>query len=151
MLDTEELYNYDNEENQGHSHREYNTNGASNYSVGGHLLSKPKFFPFVTEILNHPMPRLKMPSCKYAVTSYTDEHVSAYEGHMFLYTQVDTIWCNVVPSTLTGIHQTWFKSLKPGIIYGFSQLSSTFSTHFVSNRRRECTIEELLSIKQGET
>ncbi|XP_010693798.1 uncharacterized protein LOC104906704 [Beta vulgaris subsp. vulgaris] len=43
----------------------------------------------------------------------------------------------------------WFKSLKPGSISSFSQLSSTFRTHFVSNRRRERTTGELLSVKQG--
>ncbi|XP_057248853.1 uncharacterized protein LOC130590437 [Beta vulgaris subsp. vulgaris] len=68
---------------------------------------------------------------------------------MFLYTDVDAIWCKVFPSTLTGIAQTWFKSLKPGSISSFSQLSSTFSTHFVSNRRRERTTGEMLSVKQG--
>ncbi|XP_057250777.1 uncharacterized protein LOC104886396 [Beta vulgaris subsp. vulgaris] len=61
----------------------------------------------------------------------------------------NAIWCKVFPSTLTGIAQTWFKSLKPGSISSFSQLSSTFSTHFVSNRRRERTTGELLSVKQG--
>lgn len=70
---------------------------------------------------------------------------------MFLYTQVDTIWCKVFPSTLSGVAQTWFKSLKLGIMSGFSQLSFTFSTHFVSNRCCERTTGELLSIKQGET
>ncbi|XP_057251837.1 uncharacterized protein LOC130591894 [Beta vulgaris subsp. vulgaris] len=47
------------------------------------------------------------------------------------------------------IAQTWFKSLKPGSISSFSQLSSTFSTHFVSNRRRKRTTGELLFVKQG--
>lgn len=47
LLDTEKLYNSADEENQGHSHREYNTNGASNYSVGGHILIKPKLSPFL--------------------------------------------------------------------------------------------------------
>ncbi|XP_057252269.1 uncharacterized protein LOC130592118 [Beta vulgaris subsp. vulgaris] len=95
------------------------------------------------------MTRIKMPTSKYDGTSDPDDHVAAYEGHMFLYTDVDAIWCKVFPSTLTGIAQTWFKSLKPGSISSFSQLSSTFSTHFVSNRRRERTTGELLSVKQG--
>ncbi|XP_057248573.1 uncharacterized protein LOC130590369 [Beta vulgaris subsp. vulgaris] len=95
------------------------------------------------------MTRIKMPTSKYDGTSDPDDHVAAYEGHMFLYTDVDAIWCKVFPSTLTGIAQTWFKSLKPGSISSFSQLSSTFSTHFVSNRRHERTTGELLSVKQG--
>ncbi|XP_010667067.3 uncharacterized protein LOC104884166 [Beta vulgaris subsp. vulgaris] len=149
ILETEEVY-YSEEETQGHSRREYSTVGASNYSAGGHLLIKPKLSPFTPEILNHPMTRIKMPSSKYDGTSDPDDHVAAYEGHMFLYTQVDAIWCKVFPSTLTGIAQTWFKSLKPGSVSSFSLLSSMFSTHFVSNRRRERTTGELLSVKQGE-
>ena len=114
------------------------------------MLIKPKLSPFIPELLNHPMPRIKMPSSKYAGTSDPDDHVAAYEGHMFFYTQVDAISCKVFPSTLTGISQTWFKSLKPGCISSFSQLSSTVSTHFVSNRRRERTTGELLFVNQGE-
>ncbi|XP_057249103.1 uncharacterized protein LOC130590633 [Beta vulgaris subsp. vulgaris] len=148
ILDTEELY-YSEEEAQGGSRREYSASGASNYSMGGHLLIKPKLSPFTMDILNHPMTRIKMPTSKYDGTSDPDDHVAAYEGHMFLYTDVDAIWCKVFPSTLTGIAQTWFKSLKPGSISSFSQLSSTFSTHFISNRRRERTTGELLSVKQG--
>ncbi|XP_048493253.1 uncharacterized protein LOC104883311 [Beta vulgaris subsp. vulgaris] len=148
ILETEELYHSE-EETQGYSRREYSTTGASTYSAGGHLLIKPKLSPFTPEILNHPMTRIKMPSSKYDGTCYLDDYVAAYEGHMFLYTQVDAIWCKVFPSTLTGIAQTWFKSLKPGSISSFSQLSSTFSTHSVSNRHRERTTRELLSVKQG--
>ncbi|XP_010686878.1 uncharacterized protein LOC104901032 [Beta vulgaris subsp. vulgaris] len=92
-----------------------------------------------------------MSSCKYDGTSDPDDHVTTYGGKMLLYTQVDSIWCKVFPSTLTGITQTWFKSLRPGIISSFSQSSSTFNTHFVSNRRRERNTSEILSIKQGET
>ncbi|XP_048489887.1 uncharacterized protein LOC125491858 [Beta vulgaris subsp. vulgaris] len=91
-----------------------------------------------------------MSSSKYDGISDPDDHVAAYEGHMFLYMQVDGIWCKVFPSTLIGIAQTWFKSLKPCSISSFSQLSPTFSTHFVSNRRRERTIGDFLSVKQGE-
>ncbi|XP_010667003.1 uncharacterized protein LOC104884108 [Beta vulgaris subsp. vulgaris] len=149
ILETKELYHSE-EEAQGYSRREYSTTGASNYSAGGHLLIKPKLSPFTSEILNHSMTRIKMLTSKYDGTSDPDDHVAAYEGHMFLYTQVDAIWCKVFLSTLTGMAQTWFKSLKPDSISSFSQLSSTFSTHFVSNRRRERTTGELLSIKQGE-
>ena len=112
----------------------------------GHLLIKPNLSPFVPEILNHLMPRIK-----YDGSSDPDDHVATYEGHMYLYTHVDAIWCKVFPSTLIGIAHTWFRSLKPGIISSFSQLSSTFGTHFVSNRHREHITGELLSIKQGET
>lgn len=46
------------------------------------------------------MTRIKMPSCKYDASSDSDDHIATYEGHMFLYTQVEAIWCKVFPSTL---------------------------------------------------
>lgn len=64
-------------------------------------------------------------------SSVLDDHVEAYEGHiahMYLYIQVDAIWCKVFQSTLTGITQTWFKSTKSSSISIFPQLSSMFST-----------------------
>lgn len=88
-----------------------------------------------------------MSSCKYDGNYDPDANVAAYEGHMYLYTQVDAICSKVFPSTLTVIAHTWFKSLKLGIISSFSLLSSTFGTHFVSNRRHERTSGELLSLK----
>lgn len=99
ILETEELNNSE-DESQSRPHQEYNTNGASYYSAGRHLLIKPRLSPFILEILNHPMTRIKMPSCKYDASSDSDDHIATYEGHMFLYTQVEAIWCKVFPSTL---------------------------------------------------
>lgn len=74
------------EGDQGHSRRTYSINGASNYSTGGRLLIRPKFSPLALEILNHPVLRIKMSSCKYDGSSDPDNHVAAYEGHMYVYT-----------------------------------------------------------------
>lgn len=63
-LETEKENHSEKEGDQGHSRRKTNTHGASNYSIGEHLLIKPKLSPFVLEILNHPMPRIKMLSCE---------------------------------------------------------------------------------------
>ncbi|XP_010677758.1 uncharacterized protein LOC104893360 [Beta vulgaris subsp. vulgaris] len=78
-------------------------------------------------------------------------HISAYEGNMLLYTDTDSVWCKVFPSTLTGLGQTWFKSTPPATVFYFCQLTSMFVTQFVSNKRREKTTGELMSVKQGET
>lgn len=83
ILETEELNNSE-DESQSRPHHEYNTNGASNYSAGRHLLIKPRLSPFIPEILNHPMTKIKMPSCKYDASSDSDDHIATYEGHMFL-------------------------------------------------------------------
>lgn len=49
------------------------------------------------------MEKMKMPACKFDGTTDTDDHVAAYEGHMLLYTNNDSVWCKVFPSTLSGI------------------------------------------------
>ncbi|XP_010677838.1 uncharacterized protein LOC104893428 [Beta vulgaris subsp. vulgaris] len=107
--------------------------------------------PFSTAILQEPMEKLKMPTCKYDGKTDPEDHISAYEGHMLLYTDTDSVWCKVFPSTLVGLGQTWFKSIPPATVFDFRQLTSMFVTHFVSNKRREETTGELMSIKQGET
>ncbi|XP_010670084.2 uncharacterized protein LOC104887185 [Beta vulgaris subsp. vulgaris] len=106
--------------------------------------------PFSTAILQEPMEKLKMPTCKYDGKTDPEDHISAYEGHMLLYTDTDSVWCKVFPSTLVGLGQTWFKSIPPATVFDFRQLTSMFVTHFVSNKRREKTTGKLMSIKQGE-
>ncbi|XP_010696377.1 uncharacterized protein LOC104908904 [Beta vulgaris subsp. vulgaris] len=70
---------------------------------------------------------------------------------MLLYTDTDSLWCKVFPSMLTGLGQTWFKSITQASVFDFRQLTSTFVTHFVSNKCREKTTGELMSIKQGDS
>ena len=50
-----------------------------------------------------PMPRIKISSCKYDGISDPDDHIVAYEGHMYVNTQVNAIWYKVFSSTLIGI------------------------------------------------
>ncbi|XP_010685037.1 uncharacterized protein LOC104899527 [Beta vulgaris subsp. vulgaris] len=105
--------------------------------------------PFSTAILQEPMEKIKMSTCKYDGKTDPEDHISAYEGHMLLYTNTDSVWCKVFPSTLVGLGQTWFKSI-PATVFDFRQLTSMFVTHFVSKERREKTTGELMSIKQGD-
>ncbi|XP_010682466.2 uncharacterized protein LOC104897304 [Beta vulgaris subsp. vulgaris] len=92
-----------------------------------------------------------MPTRKYDGKTDLEDHISAYEGHMLLYNDIDSVWCKVLPSTLFGIGQTWFKSIPPATVFDFRQLTSMFVTHFVSNKRREKTIGKLMPIKQGDS
>ncbi|XP_010695914.2 uncharacterized protein LOC104908496 [Beta vulgaris subsp. vulgaris] len=87
-----------------------------------------------------------MRTCKYDGKTDLEDHISAYEGHTLLYTNTESVWCKVLPSTLIGLGQTWFKSIPPAIVFDFCQLTSMFVTHFVSNKRREKTTGELMSI-----
>ncbi|KMT08027.1 hypothetical protein BVRB_6g144340 [Beta vulgaris subsp. vulgaris] len=107
--------------------------------------------PFSTAILQEPMEKIKMPTCKYDGRTDPEDHILVYEGHMLLYTDTDSVWCKVFPSTLTGLGQTWFKSIPRATVFDFHQLTSMFVTHFVSNKQREKTTDELMSVKQGET
>ncbi|XP_010667479.1 uncharacterized protein LOC104884512 [Beta vulgaris subsp. vulgaris] len=77
-----------------------------------------------------------MPTCKYDGKTDPEDHISAYEGHMLLYADTDSVWCKVFPSTLVGLGQTWFKSIPPATIFDFRQFTSMFVTHFVSNKRK---------------
>ncbi|XP_021866285.2 uncharacterized protein [Spinacia oleracea] len=92
---------------------------------------------------------MKLPShIKYDGSTDPDDHIAAYEGHMYLYTASSAVWCKCFPATLSGLAQTWFKNLKAGSIRNFRQLSKQFYEHFVSNKRREKTSAELWSVKQ---
>ena len=62
--------------------------------------------PFSTAILQEPMEKIKMSTCKYDNKTYPEDHISTYEGHMLLYNDADSVWCKVLPSTLTALGQT---------------------------------------------
>ncbi|XP_056698769.1 uncharacterized protein [Spinacia oleracea] len=109
----------------------------------------PKGSPFTPGILEEPLPRMKLPRhIKYDGSTDPDDHITAYEGHMYLYTASSAVWCKCFPATLSGLAQTWFKNMRAGSIRNFRQLSKQFCEHFVSNKRREKTSAELWSVKQ---
>ncbi|XP_056685467.1 uncharacterized protein [Spinacia oleracea] len=53
------------------------------------------------------MEKIKIPTCKYAGKTDPVNHLSSFGGHMMLYTNTDSMWCKVFPSTLEGIGQSW--------------------------------------------
>lgn len=74
---------------------------------------------------------------------------SDYVGHMILYTDTDSMWCKVFPSTLDGIAKSWFKTIPKESITSFRQLATIFTTQYVANIVRERTTGELMSVVQG--
>lgn len=60
----------------------------------------PDDSPFCKEILEEPIEKIKMPSCKYNGTTTPKNHLSAFESHMVLYTRTDSVWCKAFPLTL---------------------------------------------------
>ncbi|XP_048490005.1 uncharacterized protein LOC104899480 [Beta vulgaris subsp. vulgaris] len=92
-----------------------------------------------------------MPTCNNNGKTILEDYISTYEGRVLLYTNTYSVWCKILPSTLSGLAKTWFRSIPPGPVFDFRELTSMFVTHFVNNKRREKTAGELMSIKQGET
>ncbi|XP_021860692.1 uncharacterized protein [Spinacia oleracea] len=68
---------------------------------------------------------------------------------MMLYTNTDSMWCKVFPSTLEGIAQSWFDKIPKGTITSFRQLAILFRTQYVANIARERMTGELMSVVQG--
>ncbi|XP_056691831.1 uncharacterized protein [Spinacia oleracea] len=110
---------------------------------------KPDNSPFCDEILSEKMEKIKMPTCKYSGKSDPTNHLSAFGGHMMLYTNTDSMWCKVFPSTLEGIAQSWFGKIPKGTITSFRQLAILFRTQYVANIARERMTGELMSVIQG--
>ena len=92
--------------------------------------------PFISTMLKEPMEHFKIQVCRYDGTTDPEDHRSAYEGHMMLYTSTNSVWCKVFQSTLTGIAQSWFKSIPKSTVTSWADLAKKFMTHFVSNIRR---------------
>nr|XP_021842398.1 uncharacterized protein LOC110782540 [Spinacia oleracea] len=95
------------------------------------------------------MEKIKIPTCKYYGKTDPTVHLSAFGGHMMLYTNTDSMWCKVFPSTLDGMAQSWFNKIPKGSVTSFRQLAILFRTHYVANIVRERMMGELMSFVQG--
>ncbi|XP_056695333.1 uncharacterized protein [Spinacia oleracea] len=110
---------------------------------------KPGNSPFCDEILSERMKKIKIPTCKFSGKTYPVNHLSAFRRHIMLYTNTDSMWCKVFPSTLEGIAQSWFDKIPKGAITSFRQLAILFRTQYVANIARERMTGELMSVVQG--
>ncbi|XP_056694872.1 uncharacterized protein [Spinacia oleracea] len=131
---------------QAPSQRHHSGSGMPNPT---RAIVKPDNSPFCDEILSEKMEKIKMPTCKYSGKSDPTNHLSAFGGHMMLYTNTDSMWCKVFPSTLEGIAQSWFGKIPKGTITSFRQLAILFRTQYVANIAKERMTGELMSVIQG--
>ncbi|XP_056698470.1 uncharacterized protein [Spinacia oleracea] len=131
---------------QAPSQRHHSGSGMPNPT---RAIVKPDNSPFCDEILSEKMEKIKMPTCKYSGKSDPTNHLSAFGGHMMLYTNTDSMWCKVFPSTLEGMAQSWFGKIPKGTITSFRQLAILFRTQYVANIARERMTGELMSVIQG--
>ena len=68
----------------------------------------------------YPTP-LNLPTLKtYNGTTDPDSHINTYEWTMRSLKLDERFWCTYFPTTLDGNADTWFKTLRPGIISNFA-------------------------------
>ncbi|XP_056692599.1 uncharacterized protein [Spinacia oleracea] len=108
----------------------------------------PKDPPLCRGILEQPMEKVKMPTCKYNGTTDPKNHSTAFEQHMMLYSDSDAMWCKVFQTTLSGVAADWYKKLPARSIFSFRQIQEDFVIRFISKVERKKTSGELMSISQ---
>ncbi|XP_056697378.1 uncharacterized protein [Spinacia oleracea] len=87
-----------------------------------------------------------MPTSKYNGTTDPENHSTAFEQHMMLYSDSDAMWCKVFQTTLSGVAADWYKKLPAGSIFSFRQIHEDFVRRFISKVERKKTSGELMSI-----
>ena len=96
-------------------------------------LSRSATSPFAIELLDYEIPNTtKLPHLKtYNDTTDPESHVDTYEWTMTSLKLDERFWCTYFPKTLDQNAGTWFKTLRPGSIYNFTQLKYLFLTNFM--------------------
>lgn len=107
--------------------------------------------PFSEDIRAAPMsPSLKLPDLKYDGTREPTEHLETYKSWMELNSATNAFQCRAFFVTLTGIAQCWFKTLHPGSIFSFCQLSESFVFQFAFNKVQRKPTRHLYTIRKKE-
>ncbi|XP_021762916.1 uncharacterized protein LOC110727646 [Chenopodium quinoa] len=106
--------------------------------------------PFAQSILDQPMEKIKMPTCRYDGRGDPSRFITSYEGHIMLYTNSDVVWCKVFPTTLIGVAADWFNNVENGMIDSFEKLTEMFIGQYVINSVRQRTSGELMAVEQRE-
>ncbi|XP_050290238.1 uncharacterized protein LOC126728467 [Quercus robur] len=81
------------------------------------------------------------------------EHVSQFNQSMAVHSRNEALMCKVFPSSLGPVAMRWFNGLKANSIDLYRQLTQTFGSRFVTNRRAPRPLSALLSLymHDGET
>ncbi|KAL5544991.1 hypothetical protein UlMin_008775 [Ulmus minor] len=107
--------------------------------------------PFSEDIRAAPMPlHLKLPDLKYDGTEDPAEHLETYKSWMELNSATNAFQCRAFVITLTGIARRWFRTLRPGSIFSFCQLSESFVSQFAVNKVQRKPARHLYTIRQKE-
>lgn len=108
--------------------------------------------PFVESIMSVEYPTdLRLPNIKaYLGKTDLESHVNIYYGSMIMMGLSDAVICRAFFSTLGGRTAEWFKTLEPGSIENFHQLSAQFTKRFAVHRSQKRHFTHLNTLKQRE-
>ncbi|KAL5579755.1 hypothetical protein UlMin_012197 [Ulmus minor] len=95
-------------------------------------------------------PRLKLPDLKYDGTGDPAEHLETYKSWMELNSATNAFQCRAFVITLTGIARRWFRTLRPGSVFSFRQLSESFISQFAVNKVQRKPARHLYTVRQKE-
>ncbi|XP_019160709.1 PREDICTED: uncharacterized protein LOC109157263 [Ipomoea nil] len=97
---------------------------------------------------------LRVPGAReYSGKTDPEEHVNSFYGNMIMLGVSDAVICHAFFSTLSGRAAEWFKSLEPGSITCFADLSTKFIRRFATSRtvRKHFTHLEAAKQLEGES
>lgn len=107
--------------------------------------------PFTDEIRIAMMPeRLKLPNSKYDGTGDPVDHLETYRSWMELNSITNAFKCRAFVITLTGVARWWFRTLRPGTVSSFCQLSESFISQFAIHKMHRTPAKHLYAITQQE-
>ncbi|XP_027338065.1 uncharacterized protein LOC113852004 [Abrus precatorius] len=85
---------------------------------------------------------------KYDGTSDPGEHLDVFITQVGLYTENDSLWCRIFPTSLRGPALSWFTRLSPSSINSFATLARWFNLQFTTSRPHPLTSLALVNICQ---
>ncbi|RZS16638.1 hypothetical protein BHM03_00048660, partial [Ensete ventricosum] len=108
--------------------------------------------PFIQEIQDTPiLQNFCVPTLEaYDGGSDPAKHVAAFRVQMALYDTSDALMCRVIPTTLRGVAQGWYRRLPPTSIHSFDQLAREFEVNFLASSPPKPITASLLGMRQRE-
>ncbi|KAL5573118.1 hypothetical protein UlMin_022715 [Ulmus minor] len=92
--------------------------------------------------------KLKLPDAKYDGTGDLADHLENYRSLMELNLATNAFKCRAFVITLTGVARRWFRTLRPGTVSSFHQLSESFISQFIVHKIHRKPARHLYTITQ---
>ncbi|XP_050222771.1 uncharacterized protein LOC126672864 [Mercurialis annua] len=109
--------------------------------------------PLADFIISHEFPtKFRYPPNleSYDGTGCPKSHIHKFQAVINVQTNLDHVLCKLFPTTLKGLAQEWYQSLKPGSVLTFKQFSGLFQARFVACIPQKKLSTDLLAIMQWE-